>query len=79
MTHLSKYPTSSGMVHSDDDDNPVIAKDSDPVMGGKPRVSRYCNNFRVRHLPQYCDNYVLCETPQFYAMGRTQKSHWLVV
>ena len=32
-------PTNSGVVHSDDDDNPVITNDSDPVIGEKPRVS----------------------------------------
>ena len=58
-------PTNSGVVHSDDD-NPVITNDSDPVMGEKPRVSRYLNNFRVRHSPQFRDNYTcFVKTPRF--------------
>ncbi len=28
-------PTNSGVVHSDDDNNPVITNDSDPIMGEK--------------------------------------------
>ena len=66
-------PTNSGVVHSDDDDNPVITNDnpvitndSDPVMGEKPRVSRYLNNFRVTHSPQFRDNYTcFVKTPRF--------------